>query len=91
VLAGLDEPARDALLRPADEILGQLPRVDLDESAEARFCHGQPVPKAGIPAGICRVYGAGGRFLGLGEEREPGWLAAKRLLGERTGEASPTS
>jgi tRNA pseudouridine55 synthase len=89
-LAAMDEEARDALLRPADAILGQLPRIELDEAAEARFCHGQPIPAARIPPGVCRVYGVGGRFLGLAEERDPGWLAAKRLLGERKPEGSPT-
>lgn len=89
-LAAMDEERRDALLRPADEILGQLPRIDLDLPTEARFCHGQPVLVAGIPPGVCRVYGANGHFLGLAEERDPGWLAAKRLLGERKPEDTPT-
>jgi tRNA pseudouridine55 synthase len=89
-LAAMVEEGRDALLRPADEILGQLPRVELDEPAEARFCHGQPIPMGTVPAGVCRVYGANGRFLGLAEERGQGWLAAKRLLGERKAEDSPT-
>lgn len=89
-LAAMDDEKRDALLRPADEILGQLPRIDLDEPTEARFCHGQPVRVAGIPPGVCRIYGAEGHFLGLAEERDPGWLTAKRLLGERKPEASPT-
>jgi len=89
-LGAMDEQARDALLRPADAILGQLERVDLEETVEARFCHGQAIPMSGIPPGVCRVYGAKGRFLGLAEERDPGWLAAKRLLGERKSEDSPT-
>jgi tRNA pseudouridine55 synthase len=89
-LATLTEEGRDALLRPAEAILGQLPRIDLDQAAETRFCHGQPLVMEGIPQGVCRVYGAEGRFLGLAEEREPGWLAAKRLLGERSPGGSPT-
>jgi tRNA U55 pseudouridine synthase TruB len=86
----LSDEGRDALLRPPDEILGQLPRVDLDEAAETRFCQGQALVVAGIPPGVCRVYGALGRFLGLAEEREEGLLSPKRLLGERNAQDSPT-
>ena len=89
-LAAMTEEGRDALLRPADAILGQLPRIDLDEPAETRFCHGQALAVQAIPPGVCRVYGADGRFLGLAEEREQGWLAPKRLLGERKAGDSPT-
>lgn len=90
ILANLEDGGRDALLRPADAILGQLARIDLSEDLANRFCMGQAVPIAGVPAGICRVYDAGGHFLGLGEEREHGRLAPKRLLGNRQSEASPT-
>ena len=89
-LAGMPDEGRDALLKPADAILGQLPRLDLERPDEARFCHGQSIPLAAIPPGICRIYGAGGRFLGLAEEREQGWLAPKRLLGESKAGDSPT-
>lgn len=92
-LASMPEADRDVLLAPSDRLLGQLPSVELDQSAETRFCHGQPVPLAALPAalpfGACRVYGVGGRFLGLGQPGEAGWLAPKRLLGE-SGEGSPT-
>jgi tRNA pseudouridine55 synthase len=81
-LGALDEPARDALLRPVDAVLGQLPRVDLDAVATGRFCHGQGVEPGNAPdAGACRIYGPEGRFLGLGEQGG-GRLMPKRLLGE---------
>lgn len=89
-LASLTEDERDALLKPVDEILGQFPRIDLDDAAQARFCHGQAIAQARIPPGVCRIYGPGGRFLGLAEEREQGWLAPKRLLGEPRAGDSPT-
>lgn len=89
-LDAMTEEERDALLKPADGILGQLPRLDLDASTEVRFCQGQAIALAGIPPGVCRVYGSGGRFLGLAEERERGWLAPKRLLADRAAEVPPT-
>ena len=89
-LATLAEESRDGLLRPADAILGQLGRIDLDPVAAIRFGMGQAVAAADLPGGICRVYGEAGRFLGLGEERQRGWLAPKRLLGEQPAGASPT-
>ena len=89
-LIALTEEKRDTLLKPADAILGQLPRIDLDESGAARFCRGQAIPLAPVPQGVCRVYGADGLFLGLAEERQQGWLAPKRLLSERKGQDSPT-
>jgi len=89
-LASLAEDERDALLKPVDEILGQFPRIDLDDAAQARFCHGQAIAQARIPPGVCRIYGPSGHFLGLAEERDQGWLAPKRLLGEPCAGDSPT-
>ena len=81
-LGAMEEPARDALLRPVDAVLGKLPRVDLEAAATGRFCHGQGVDVGGLPAaGVCRVYGPAGRFLGLGEPGG-GRLVPRRLLGE---------
>jgi tRNA pseudouridine55 synthase len=89
-LASLSEEGRDALLRPVEEILRQLPRIDLDPGIAAKFCQGQAIALSAIPSGVCRVFGAEGRFLGLAEEREKGLLSPKRLLGERNVEGSPT-
>lgn len=89
-LSTLDEAARDALLRPVDRILGQLPRVDLDAGATGRFRHGQAVESGeGLPQSVCRVYGASGSFMGLGEGGRDGRLVPVRLLAE-AGEDSPT-
>jgi hypothetical protein len=52
--------------------------VDLDAMTESRFMHGQSVAADAIP-GPVKVYGASGRFLGLGEG-ENGILSPKRLF-----------
>ena len=89
-LAALTEGARDLLLKPADGILGQLARIDLEAAVQARFCQGQAIALSAIPAGVCRGYGSDGHFLGIAEERPAGWLAPKRLLAGRKYEGSQT-
>lgn len=81
-LASMSEAERDALLRPVDGILEQLPRVELNEPSAARFCHGQALTLASAPSGICRAYGPSGCFLGLAQVGEEGLLTPKRLLGQ---------
>jgi len=72
------EAELDALLLPADVALGHWPAVHLDAMTESRFMHGQSVAVDAIP-GPVKVYGASGRFLGLGEG-ENGILSPKRLF-----------
>ena len=88
-LAKLSEIERDGLLRPPDSLVTQLPMVLLDQSVELRFCQGQAVATLATPVGVCRVYGADRRFLGLAEQGADGRLSPKRLLGERK-EGLPT-
>ncbi|MBS0336048.1 MAG: tRNA pseudouridine(55) synthase TruB [Proteobacteria bacterium] len=88
-LGRMDEGGRDALLRPVDLILAQLPPVVLEEAVAARFCHGQAVQLDAVPGGVSRVYGPAARFLGLGEDGGGGRLIPKRLLAERR-QDSPT-
>jgi tRNA pseudouridine55 synthase len=76
-LAG-QETALDALLLGADVALGHWPSVHLDAATESRFTHGQSVA-IDATAGRLKVYGATGRFLGLGEWDE-GVLSPKRLF-----------
>lgn len=54
-----------SVLRPADCLLQDLPRLDLDSSQANQFLRGGQVALAGTPAGECRVYGEGG-LLGIG-------------------------
>lgn len=62
-LEAMDEPAREALLRPAAELLGDAPRIVLGASAARRFAHGQAVPVE-VADGEYAVFG-GDRLLGL--------------------------
>ncbi len=71
-------------LLPPDTALESMPAVTPDEASLARFAAGQQVPADG-PAGLVRVYGGPGEFVGVGELSEDGRLAPKRLfhLGEK--------
>ncbi len=84
------EQDRDGLrasLLPSDIALTGFPAVDLDEAAGQKFCGGQAVQvAAGQENDLARVYVAGGRFLGVGELSDDGWLAPRRVfnLSEKT-------
>lgn len=75
---------RDAGLRPtlipSDEPIGHLPAAHLDAANETRMLHGQVVSGLVLPEGLLRLYGAGGRFLGLGVTAGDGQVRAKRLF-----------
>jgi len=76
-------------LLPPDVALAGYPAVTVSADDGAKFCGGMAVPAStGDSAcleGIARVYGAGARFLGLGEATLSGQVAPKRvfLLGEK--------
>lgn len=79
-LAALDEPGRDALLRPADSLLAAWPEIRLGPEDAGRFLSGvrRPVVQADAPA--VRVYGPETRaFLGSAHITA-GELIADRLL-----------
>jgi tRNA pseudouridine55 synthase len=76
-LAGREE-VLDTLLLPADVALSHWPAVHLDALLESRFVHGQSVSVEAM-TGAVRVYGATGRFLGLGECHS-GIVVPKRLF-----------
>lgn len=78
VLQGMAEEERGACLQPLDSLLQSLPVIDLDATAAARFCHGNPVAVVGGASGKTRVYAAG-RLLGLGDATGDE-LRPKRLL-----------
>jgi hypothetical protein len=68
-------------LLAVDMAFTDLPRVDLDRSTEFSLLLGQPVsPQNPAPAGELRLYGASGRFLGLGEGLEGGRVKPSRLF-----------
>lgn len=81
--------ARRACLLPADTLVRDLPRLDLDVRQAAQLLHGQPVAySGGDPGGLYRTYGAG-RFLGVAQARGDGLLAPQRLVAETAAKASP--
>jgi tRNA pseudouridine55 synthase len=81
------------VLVPPDEPIGHLPAAHLDVANEIRMLHGQVVSGPLLPAGLLRLYGPGGRFLGLGSTAGDGLIRAKRLFatdgrsGDATGDA----
>ena len=69
----------DSLL-PVDVLVRDLPSVQLAAGLESAFGHGQVVSPVPAPTGRIRVYGNGGKFLGLGFSDGEGQLQPKRLL-----------
>ncbi len=86
-LEALEPAARRARLAPADALLADLPRVDLDAPAEARFLHGQKLRVAAATGSRdlarVRVYGAQ-RLLGVAALRD-GVLVPQRLVAAGAG------
>ncbi len=78
--------ARDALLSPADSLLGCLPHLVLNDSQTRRFQQGQTLrhPDWKDQKGRCKVYGSRGfhDFLGLAEADGSGCLQPRRLIAE---------
>jgi tRNA pseudouridine55 synthase len=77
-IASLSEPERDARLLPLERLLEGLARVDLDPAKAARFRNGQAVEANAVAAGLCAVFGADGKVMGLGEASGT-WLKPVRL------------
>jgi tRNA pseudouridine55 synthase len=74
-----DREALRASLLPPDFALAGMPAVTVTDGAA--FCAGQAVPvDTGGENGLVRVYGAGGRFLGVGERSGDGSLAPRRVF-----------
>jgi tRNA pseudouridine55 synthase len=77
-LEALPADARLQHLLPEDTLVSELPEIVLDAAGERLISTGRRVPTA-QNAGLYRLYGAKGRFAGLGEVAG-GELAAKRLM-----------
>lgn len=71
---------RDALLLPADALVGHLPRVTLEPAAAAAIVQGRVVETSAGHKALVRIYDADERFLGLGECHADGRLSPKRLI-----------
>ena len=73
----------DALLQPIESCIQHLPRLSLSEAATFYIRQGQPVLVPNGPqGGMVRIADAGGLFLGVGDMRDDGKLAPKRLLAQ---------
>ena len=75
------EAERFGLLLPVDCLLAHLPPVELDPGAAERFAHGQSVTApAETLSGPLRVYGPGGRLLGVGDCGADGIVRPRRVI-----------
>lgn len=81
-LEALPEAQRELALLPADRLLAEVGELRLDEAMTARFCHGQSVAAGESGSGLRRIYGASGRFLGVGEVAEAGSVRPLRLVAD---------
>ena len=82
VTRACEEGAGPRLL-PADRPLGHLPAVRLESGQADSIGHGQEVLLVrSPPPGRVRLYGAGERFLGLGESDGRGKIRPRRLFTE---------
>ncbi len=73
--------ALDALLLPVDCLVQALPKVVMPVAMAHFINHGQPVLLKSAPHdGVLAMYDDSGRFLGVGEVNDDGYLAPKRLL-----------
>ena len=73
----------DALLQPIESCIQHLPRLSLSEAATFYIRQGQSVLVPNGPqSGMVRIADAEGVFLGVGDMRDDGKLAPKRLLAQ---------
>ena len=73
----------DALLRPLDAALGDLPLVKVSEAGGFYIRQGQPVLVPNSPcSGMVRMGLESGEFLGIGEVLDDGRVAPRRLIAE---------
>ena len=74
------ELLQQRLLAP-DQALSAMPAVSIDSDREGPFLQGQAVSaEARETGGEVRVYGARGRFLGVGKLGDDGRLAPRRIF-----------
>jgi len=70
-------------LLPADALLQEMPRIDLDERASQAIRQGRQVGISGAPPGLVRLYAGPGAFIGVGNVDVAGVLAPQRLVHSR--------
>jgi tRNA pseudouridine55 synthase len=84
-LEAMSETKRDAALRPAETLVAQLPRLDLEAVDAMRFVKGQALARARFADGLVRVY-TDGNFAGIAELAD-GVLRPRRLVSAQAIEA----
>jgi tRNA pseudouridine55 synthase len=80
-LEAMSETERDAALRPAETLVTQLPRLDLEGDEAIRFAQGQALARPGLADALVRVY-TDGSFAGIAALAE-GILRPRRLVTAR--------
>ncbi len=71
----------DKCLLSMDQALAHLPGIFLTKEQARHLCLGQAVQADGLPdTGLVRIYEQEGPFLGIGEARDDGLVAPKRLI-----------
>ena len=76
-------PERLGLLSPADMLVRSYPRLNLDAPWDAAIRRGQRVPAPRSWAAVWSACMTGSaRFIGVGEVRDPGEVAPRRLVSE---------
>jgi tRNA pseudouridine55 synthase len=81
--AAADQALLEGMLLAVDEALPGLPAVRLGDAEQAWILHGRPVAVTGPGASRVRMYGVGGRFLGVGRmSAEGARLAPERIMVE---------
>lgn len=85
-LAAQDIEALRAKLLPPDVALASMQMVSISAAEAANFSAGQSVEVAAAQAtGLTRVYGAGRKFIGVGEVTGNGQLAPRRVFQTQDG------
>jgi hypothetical protein len=78
------------MLLAVDEALLGLPAVQLGLAEQAFVLQGREVPAVGPVDSRVRIYGVGGRFLGVGRmSAEGGRLAPERIMVDVSARPSP--
>ena len=88
-LEALPPAERAAALLPVDALVSHLPAQTLAEEHALALAQGQTLPCPG-GAGLFRLYGPQGRFLGIGQcGEEDGPLRARRLVAQESSRQTP--
>jgi tRNA pseudouridine55 synthase len=83
-LAAMTAGARAQRLLPLPRLLEDLPRAELDASAEAQLRNGQELRIRGLSEGLCALYRADGAVIGLARGEPDGRLRPVRLTRSMT-------